>query len=63
MLFPSRPGREITPEFFDRVAEWIAADGEVFVVLRWVGGQRDYALCRSRAELEQLVEIVCEAPR
>ena len=54
------PARDITPEFVDRVAAWIAADGEVFVVLRWVGGGRDFALCRSRADFERLVDIVCD---
>ncbi len=57
---PYNPARDITPAFLDQVADWIATDGEVFAVLRWVGGHRDYALCRSRAEFERLTEIVCD---
>jgi hypothetical protein len=52
--------REANSAFVDQVAQWIAADGEVFVILRWVGGFRDFALCRSRAEFERLVEVVCD---
>jgi len=53
------PARDITPVFIDQVAGWISTDGEVFIILRWVGGFRDYALCRSRVEFERLIEIVC----
>jgi len=52
------PARDITPAFVDRVADWISTHSEVFVVVRWVGGFRDFALCRSRADFERIVEIV-----
>ena len=54
MLRPN-PARDITPAFVGQVADWIAADGEVLVVLRWIGGGRDYSLCRSRAEFERII--------
>src|SRR5262249_25783868 len=50
--------RDITPAFVDRVADWIATHGEVFVVVRWVGGFRDFALCRSRADFERIIEMI-----
>jgi hypothetical protein len=56
------PARDAGPAFVDRVADWIATDGEVLVVIRWVagGGHRDFALCRSRADFERLIEIACD---
>lgn len=54
------PARDITPEFIQRVADWIAVNGEVLIVVRWVGGFHDFALCRSRADFEQLVEMIAD---
>ena len=44
------PERDVTPEFVERVAAWIARSGEVLVVLRYLraAGSKDFALCRTR---------------
>lgn len=56
------PARDTSPAFVEGVADWIATDGEVLVVIHWVagGGHRDFALCRSRADFERLMEIACD---
>lgn len=54
------PARNITPAFIERVTDWISVHGEVLVVVRRVGGFCDFALCRSRAEFEQLVAQITE---
>jgi hypothetical protein len=53
-----RAERDITPAFVDLVTDWIGAGGEVLVVVRWVAGWTDFALCRSRADFEQIVELI-----
>lgn len=52
------PGSDISPEFISRVNTWIAASGEVFVVLRYLraAGAKDYALCRSADDFAALVD-------
>lgn len=54
------PAREVTEEFIDRVADWLVQRGEVLVVLRYLhaAGAKDFALCRSRAEFERIIELV-----
>lgn len=53
------PERDITPEFISRVANWIGASGEVLVVLRYLAaaGAKDFVLCRSTSDFEQIVAI------
>lgn len=52
------PERDVTPTFLARVAGWIEQSGEVLVILRYLGaaGAKDFALCRTRAEFEGVVE-------
>jgi len=54
------PERDIRPVFTATVATWIAASGEVLVILRYLraAGAKDYALCRTVFEFEMLVEGV-----
>src|SRR4051794_5113225 len=54
------PARDLSDEFADRVASWIGRTGEVLVVLRYLraAGAKDFALCRSRAEFEKIIELV-----
>ena len=51
------PEREIDSTFMSTVGSWIRATGEVLVLLRYLraAGAKDFALCRSEAEFEQLV--------
>ncbi len=51
------PARELTPDFIARVRSWIAATGEVFIVLRYLraAGGKDYVLCRSSEGFDALV--------
>jgi hypothetical protein len=50
----------VSAAFLDRVADWIVQAGEVLVILRYLraAGGKDFALCRSSAEFEGLVESV-----
>jgi hypothetical protein len=52
------PERDVTPNFLETVGRWIDASSEVFVVLRYLYGMRDYALIKSREEFAVLVESV-----
>lgn len=57
-------GHEETPTddaFFERIAEWLKANGEVFAVLRfqYAAGSRDYAFCNS---LESVKELLARVP-
>ena len=54
------PSRDVTPDFLRRAAEWIERTGEVLVILRYLraAGAKDYALCRSREALEEIVNQV-----
>jgi hypothetical protein len=56
------PEREITPQFVARVTEWIAATGEVLVILRYLygAGSRDYLFCRSSEDLHTLIDSLPE---
>jgi len=51
------PEREIDNTFLERVADWLTHHGEVLVVLRYLAaaGSKDFALCRTMAEIEQLI--------
>lgn len=53
------PTRNITPAFVDRVADWIASDSEVLVVVR-DSGNRDFALCHSQAEFERIIALMSD---
>jgi hypothetical protein len=46
--------------FFDVIADWLSATGEVFVVLRfpYAAGSRDYAFCGSLEAMKDVVERV-----
>jgi hypothetical protein len=52
--------RDVTPEYLERVANWISKSGEVLVVLRYLraAGAKDFALCRSRQEFAAVVDYV-----
>jgi hypothetical protein len=52
------PARDVTSIFLDRVAGWIQQSGEVLVVLRYLraAGAKDFALCRTTADFELLVD-------
>lgn len=51
---------EVTPNFLETVGQWIDANSEVFVVLRYLraAGMKDYAFIKSRDEFAVLVERV-----
>ena len=51
------PDRDFTDAFRERVAGWLQATGEVFVVLRYLraGGQKDFLFCRSASEFSELL--------
>jgi hypothetical protein len=55
-------GRDFTDAFRERVADWLQATGEVFVVLRYLraGGQKDFLFCRSESEFSELLDSVPE---
>lgn len=52
-----RAERDISPQFLARVRDWIANQGEVLVVLRYLraGGAKEFSLCQSMADFEQLI--------
>jgi hypothetical protein len=54
------PEREVTERFLSTVGGWIAASGEVFVVVRYLmaAGTKDYAFCRSLSEIRGVVDAV-----
>ncbi len=54
------PERDISENFLAQVGDWIAASGEVLVILRYLraAGQKDYFFCRSPAEVLKLVETL-----
>lgn len=54
------PARDISEAFLARVARWIEATGEVFVVLRYLraAGNKDYVFCRTPKEFFALVDRV-----
>jgi hypothetical protein len=54
------PARDVTPAFLGRVAEWLQRSGEVLVILRYfrAAGAKDFALCRTPADFEALVQAV-----
>jgi hypothetical protein len=53
------PARDVTPTFLNRVTDWIERAGEVLVILRYLNsGAKDFALCRTRSEFEDLVDSV-----
>lgn len=54
------PQRDITEVFKSRVADWIAAGGEVFVVLRYLrsAGSKDYAFCHSKDDFMRVIGSV-----
>jgi hypothetical protein len=54
----NNPGYEIPPELLGKVREWIDEQGEVLIILRYLrmAGAKDFALCRSIAEFESIVE-------
>jgi hypothetical protein len=54
------PERDVTPTFLDRVTDWIERAGEVLVILRYLraAGAKDFALCRTRSEIEDLIDSV-----
>ena len=56
------PERDFTPQFKARVADWLAASGEVLVVLRYLygGGNRNYLFCRSSEDFERLIDSLPE---
>jgi hypothetical protein len=51
--------RDISSEFLRTAGEWIAQNGEVFVVLRYLhaAGAKDYAFVRSAAEFDDLIKV------
>lgn len=51
------PAREVTPAFLQCVQSWVEQDGEVLVLLRYLraAGSRDWALCRTWAHFETIV--------
>ena len=54
------PARDISESFISTIGRWIAAQGEVFVVLRYLraAGSKDFALCRSLGAFRSLCEQV-----
>ena len=56
------PDREVTERFLSTVGGWIAASGEVFVVVRYLksAGAKDYAFCRSLSEIREVVDAIAE---
>jgi hypothetical protein len=54
------PDRDVTPAFLRRVNEWIARQGEVLVVLRYLraAGGRDFALCQGVDDFRAVVAAV-----
>ena len=51
------PARDVTPAFLARVADWLAASGELLIILRYLhaAGAKDFALCRSLAQFHEIV--------
>ncbi|MDG3006889.1 hypothetical protein [Paludisphaera mucosa] len=54
------PARDVTPAFVDRVTDWFERADEVLVILRYLraAGAKDFAFCRTRSEVEALIESV-----
>jgi hypothetical protein len=53
------PDRDVTPAYLSTVRDWIAATGEVLVIMRYLcgGGSKDFALVTSPEEFDQLVDV------
>lgn len=53
------PDRDITPTYLATVRQWIAASGEVLVVMRYLraAGSRDFALVSSAEQFDRLVDV------
>lgn len=58
MTTTCNPDRDVTRRFLDTVRAWIAENGEVLVVLRYLhgAGSKDYALIGSSTTFDLLVE-------
>lgn len=58
MTTTCNPNRDVTRRFLDTVRAWIAENGEVLVVLRYLhgAGSKDYALIDSSTTFDLLVE-------
>lgn len=54
------PERDVTEVFKSKVADWIASEGEVFVILRYLAsaGSKDYAFCHSKEDFVSILGAV-----
>ncbi len=56
------PDRDVTPAYLSTVRQWIAATGEVLVIMRYLcgGGAKDFALVASPESFDHLVDVCPE---